>query len=60
MHVLNMWREKMSKCTCEEPIIDMSEGHLFEMCYRCNKLRELDKFDLWIKKNLEKILGELK
>ena len=47
------------KCNCEEPIILLDENHLFEMCYKCNTIRELTNLDMWIKDNLKRILEEL-
>jgi hypothetical protein len=53
-------KDKLDKCTCEEPIIIFDDKHLFEMCYRCNKLRDLTKMDMWIKNNFQKFLDTLK
>ena len=50
----------MNKCTCEEPVVYLDETHLFEMCYKCNLMRELTEFDMWIRDNLRKIMEDLK
>jgi len=49
----------MIYCNCEEPTIIFDENHLFEMCYKCNRIRELDALDMWIKDNIMNFINGL-
>ena len=50
----------MDYCNCKEQLIILDDAHLFEMCYKCNKLRKMNEFEYWLRDRVIKLVEELK